>query len=257
MGIDWVTVAAQVVNFLILLFLLHRFLYRPILDVMSRREREIADRLEEAEQERQAAEHERRRQELLTTAEEEAAARREELEEEARREVEAQRRRWVRMLEREQRELLETLERRMADELHGAVAGALGDLASARLEDQIVAVALSKLGGLDDERRERLRERAREAGEVRVATSFEPADDRRDEVEDTVRELLGEDAEIRFEREEELAGGLELAVADARVGWSVRDYLETFREDLDRALETQRRRAEPAAGQDDGSGGSS
>ncbi len=268
MGVDWVTVAAQVVNFLILLFLLHRFLYRPILDVMSRREQEIADRLQEAGRERESAENERRqlederreldrrRQDLLEQAEEEAAAFREELEEEARREVDAQRRRWVRALEREQRELLETLERRMADELHGAVAGALDDLASARLEDQIVAVALSKLAGLDDERRERLRETAREEGELRVATSFEPSDERRDELENAVRRLLGDDATIRFDRQEELAGGLELAVADTRLGWSVRDYLETFREDLHRSLEAQPRRAQPATDGDDGSGGS-
>ena len=38
MQIDWLTVAAQIVNFLVLVWLLQRFLYRPITDAMARRD---------------------------------------------------------------------------------------------------------------------------------------------------------------------------------------------------------------------------
>ncbi|MBT5110502.1 MAG: F0F1 ATP synthase subunit B, partial [Rhodospirillaceae bacterium] len=50
MGIDWITVAAQVVNFLILVWLLKRFLYRPITDAIAARETHIASRVSEAAQ---------------------------------------------------------------------------------------------------------------------------------------------------------------------------------------------------------------
>src|SRR5574337_623421 len=56
MSIDWITVAAQIVNFLVLVWLLKRFLYRPILDGIDAREREIAERMGEAAQIRTAAE---------------------------------------------------------------------------------------------------------------------------------------------------------------------------------------------------------
>ena len=42
MLIDWFTVVAQVVNFLILVWLLKRFLYKPILDAIDAREKRIA-----------------------------------------------------------------------------------------------------------------------------------------------------------------------------------------------------------------------
>ena len=42
MTIDWITVAAQIANFLVLVWLLRRFLYRPILDGIDAREAEIA-----------------------------------------------------------------------------------------------------------------------------------------------------------------------------------------------------------------------
>ena len=41
MQIDWLTVAAQIANFLVLVWLLQRFLYRPITEAMARREERI------------------------------------------------------------------------------------------------------------------------------------------------------------------------------------------------------------------------
>ena len=43
MLIDWFTVGAQALNFLILVWLLKRFLYKPILDAIDAREKRIAD----------------------------------------------------------------------------------------------------------------------------------------------------------------------------------------------------------------------
>ncbi|MEZ4485078.1 MAG: hypothetical protein R2864_10965 [Syntrophotaleaceae bacterium] len=58
MLIDWFTVAAQTFNFLLLIWLLKRFLYGPILQAMDRREARIAGRLQEAQQEQEAAKNE-------------------------------------------------------------------------------------------------------------------------------------------------------------------------------------------------------
>src|ERR1700681_4243264 len=48
MLIDWFTVVAQAVNFLILVWLLRRFLYRPVLAAIETREKKIASQLEDA-----------------------------------------------------------------------------------------------------------------------------------------------------------------------------------------------------------------
>ena len=59
MLIDWFTVIAQIVNFLILVWLLQRFLYRPILDAIDAREKRIAAALTEAEANKEEAQKER------------------------------------------------------------------------------------------------------------------------------------------------------------------------------------------------------
>ena len=106
MLIDWFTIIAQIINFVVLLLLLRRFLYRPILNAMQERERKVAERLESAKQERVHAEEERARYESLNEelrqhteqkkheAEEEVAAWRKENLQQARQDVDNAKQSW-------------------------------------------------------------------------------------------------------------------------------------------------------------------
>ena len=58
MLIDWFTVIAQILNFLLLVVLLKHFLYGPILAAMDTRQQTIAQQLEEAKAAKREAEHE-------------------------------------------------------------------------------------------------------------------------------------------------------------------------------------------------------
>lgn len=49
LGVDWRLLIAQLVNFLILFFLLKRFLYKPVLDILERRRQRIADGVRDAD----------------------------------------------------------------------------------------------------------------------------------------------------------------------------------------------------------------
>src|SRR5450631_2538240 len=101
MLIDWFTVAAQVVNFLILVWLLKRFLYRPILDAIDAREKQIAKELADADAKKAEAQKERdefqrkneefdqQRAALLTKATDEANAERQRLLDETRKAADA------------------------------------------------------------------------------------------------------------------------------------------------------------------------
>jgi flagellar biosynthesis/type III secretory pathway M-ring protein FliF/YscJ len=86
MQIDWLTVAAQIVNFLVLVWLLQRFLYRPITRAMARREERIETRLSEAKAAREEVEAEAGR---LREQQQALEASREEMLSEARQEADA------------------------------------------------------------------------------------------------------------------------------------------------------------------------
>ncbi len=59
LGVNWQLLLFQVINFLILLFLLHRILYRPILRMLDQRRERIRADLDEARQLREAAAQDR------------------------------------------------------------------------------------------------------------------------------------------------------------------------------------------------------
>src|SRR5271167_3809410 len=59
MLIDWFTVGAQGLNFIILVWLMKRFLYKPILNAIDAREKKIAAELADADAKRADAKKER------------------------------------------------------------------------------------------------------------------------------------------------------------------------------------------------------
>jgi len=241
-AIDWLTVGAQAVNFLILVALLKRFLYRPVLDAMDRRETRIAARLGDAERrEREAdarardfqeksADVERRRQALLDQARHEAADERRERLEEARTDVEQQRARWRGQLEHEWDDLRTSLARRLVGVVTEAARRALADLADTTLEDAMARAFRRRLAALSETDR---RAMADGAGTVDIATAFEPDEDMRVALTAAVREGLGRD--VHFVHADGLVGGIELRTRGWKMSWTIAEYL---REVEDRVAET-------------------
>ncbi|MCK4469172.1 MAG: F0F1 ATP synthase subunit B, partial [Desulfobacterales bacterium] len=101
MLIDWFTVIAQIINFLVLVYLLKCFLYGPIIKAMDKRQEKIALRLEGARKKKQEAEQEAelflkknkefdsRYEEMLSQIKKEVETRKVELIKEARSRVDA------------------------------------------------------------------------------------------------------------------------------------------------------------------------
>lgn len=235
MQIDWVTTVAQIVNFLVLVFLLERFLYRPVIAAMDRRQQRVTDRLAEArkredeaqaqarEYRRRQEELERRRKELLAEARTTADAERERLTAEARAQVERMRDRWRQDLERERRDFLARLMEQAGRSVMRVAQRALHDLADRELEQQTIAVFLGRFAALDEAQRAALTE-AR--GPLVVSTSFEADARRRSALAEALREQLGEATEIRFERSPDLVCGIEVRRGSMKVDWTIAQYLE-------------------------------
>jgi F-type H+-transporting ATPase subunit b len=271
MQIDWLTVAAQIVNFLVLVWLLQHFLYGPVTRAMARREERIADRVESARAREAAAEHEReelqaRKERLvaegdaiLDDAREDAAAEKQRLLDEARAEVDDARERWHRQLRDEQDDFLRQLRRDTTEGFAALARKAFSDLADATLEDRMVETLGARLSRLDEAERDAFRA----AGDLEVSTGFGLDEDRRERLTALVREHLDTDAEPGFEQDPELVCGIALTAGGRRLAWSLEDYLDDFErrlaERLDRgrpqaagAEEPAGNQAEEAAGSDNG-----
>jgi F-type H+-transporting ATPase subunit b len=240
--IDWFTILAQIINFLILVFLLHRFLYNPIMNAMARREKRIADDLETAERKRREAREEiesyrqkkaeldEQRQELLRQAEKDADERRRDLLQKARAETDEIRTRWQRAIEQEKESFLADLRRRVGEETYRVMRSALTDMADVALEERIVTVFLEQLGGLSESYREALA--AETADSWKIHTAFDLPDERQAEIRQVVTEALGHNGRLTFKTQPDLIAGIELVAAGHKVAWSLDSYLDSLEEVL-------------------------
>jgi F-type H+-transporting ATPase subunit b len=248
--INWFTVAAQIVNFLILVALLKRFLYGPIVAAMEAREGKIAAQLSEAQQKRAAAKQEEsamrqkireideQRQEMLTEAEHQAEAHKKELLAEARQEMEQIRQKWAASLTRDKETFLKNLKQRLAQEVLAISRRALKDLANLDLEQRLTEVFLDHLRLLPPEEQTAIRESIQETGgELLVTTAFELSEESRQRVVARVQEQFGQDLVLRFATSQELLAGIELLTSSRKLAWSLGNFLDTLEEDLSQALQ--------------------
>ena len=150
MGIDWITVSAQIINFLILVWLLKRFLYQPVMRAMGCREQRIIDQLNETQEREQKAEEtvqqylektralERECEIILARAHERAVQQKKQLIDDARKEVAEIREHWLRQAYQEKEEFLGNLRHQVANSIQKIAHTALKELGNAQLETQII-----------------------------------------------------------------------------------------------------------------------
>lgn len=257
MEIDWFTFGAQVLNFLILVYLLRRFLYEPVTEAIDRREERIRDRREEAERQRREAEREaesyreeRRgleaaREEKLREAETEAEQLREELEEEAREEAAHSHDRWRRAMERQRDSLLRDLRDRIADHALATTRSLVQQLAGRELESEAVRTFARRLAELDEGEAGEFAEAVRRSdGEMGVYTRFELDADSRAALREAVEERLGPDLDLDFETSDGIVMGVELRAGDRKIAWSAGDRLDRAEREVSELLEADDDREE-------------
>jgi len=247
--IDWLTVAAQIVNFLVLVWLLQRFLYRPITDAIGRREQRIADRLNEARAARGAAEEEaetfrRRQQELeerkediLSSARDEARALRDRMEDEVRKEVEEKRAAWRDHLDAERAALLSALQRRAGHRILDITGRILSEYADTGISERAVATFAERLATLDPQTRDRLAEAASEAQTAMVETGAALSGAAKGRITRALREALSAEIDVEYREDDGIVIGARLTIGDVTAEWSAARYLDRLRVELDEVID--------------------
>jgi F-type H+-transporting ATPase subunit b len=250
--IDWFTLVAQIVNFLILVVLLKVFLYGPIVRAMDEREAKIAARLRQAEEERANAEQEaqalnRERQELearkdefLERARAEAEKVQKELFHETREMVEHAQQRWWQAIEREREEFIQNLRQRVSRQAGEIARRALSELASVDLETRMIDIFIHRLQALNEEQKEAIGDSISSMdGRIWIRSAFEIPKPKRQDLVQTLEEHFtnGYTIEVEFELDPNLIAGIELQAHGHRLAWSVEDYLDSLEERLDTAFD--------------------
>ncbi|QDV69697.1 ATP synthase subunit b [Rosistilla carotiformis] len=262
MLIDWFTVGAQTANFLVLVWLLKRFLYKPILDAIDQREQRIADELadadaktREAERERDEfhsknAEFDRQRNELLSKATDEVKASRQQMLDEARTEADALRAKRQESLQRELTSLQAEISRRTQAEVFAIARHALSDLADNDLESRMCDVFLARLRDLDDDVKQTVRQcKVSDSAPARVRSAMPLSSQQHDAIRSSIDEVFAAELPVGFETDPAITSGIELTVGGQRIAWSIGDYLTSLESSVGELLDNVAADAEAGVAQ--------
>lgn len=244
MELNWTTFVLEIINFLVLVWILKRFFYKPIQAVIARRRSAIEKELADAKAMRSEAESlEERYKHRLADWEKEREAARQTLHGE----IEEERARLKEVLATEleqQREKAQVLEQRRLGELGKQAASdalnqagrflgrMLEGLTGPELEARIIAMVHRQLGELPEERVRELKQvwsANREAVTVQSAYALD-AETERTLKQDFVGLLGPTDTPWQFEANPELVAGLHISIGAWTLAANLRDEMRFFTE---------------------------
>lgn len=154
LGIDWKILLAQIINFAIILFVLKKFAYKPILKVLDDRRKKIEEAIERSKSvDQKMAEIEALREKIMVEAREESSRiikKAEEaaykIQEAALKEAYSKSEKFMaesmKKIQAEREKIFQEVKRETADLVYAAVEKTVGDLADEKLKAKMVEDAL-------------------------------------------------------------------------------------------------------------------
>ncbi len=249
MQINWFIVIAQIINFFILVWLLKRFLYKPILKAIDEREKKIVSQLEEAEAKKAEAIKEQaeflqknavfdqEKLALMNQAVAESNEVRQKLLEEVRNEAGALRSNLKNALKELQEDLSREITRKAQEEVFAIVRKTLSDLASLSLEEQSVHIFIKRLNDLNDQEKKQFIEAFRsDSNPILLQSTYALPEKLQEEIKNAVSEVLGIKPQFQFKTTPELISGIELISNGYKLAWSIAEYLRSFQNSISETM---------------------
>lgn len=233
MSIDWVTVAAQLANFLLLVWLLKKFLYRPILTGIEAREAEIAQRMAAADEAKQqalqaeqhyqllAAKHLTEQETFMQQAFDQTELQREALLSKTRQQLVTEQQEWQRYLQAEKALFFNRLQQKGAESLLLVSQKVIQDLADESLDNAIARQLVSKLEPLLAE----VEHAAAGHTEIKVNSRFMLSSESQALLANRLQSLIS-GAQLSFAAGEQFDVGVTVHIGGVRVAWTLTSYLD-------------------------------
>lgn len=250
MLIDWFTVVAQIFNFLVLIWLLKRFLYGPITQAMAKREALIASQLADAQtsltEAAQEAECYRQMQatlkdkhhDWLEQTRQQVEQQRQDWLDEAKQSVAIAREQWLKDLEQEHQQIWDTIHQQTTQQLVDTTRQVLIHLANVDLEEHIVQVFIHQLHHLSTQEQDRLHTAFTHSPDrhLTLRSSFPLSTAQSDRLRQALNDHIPEAIALEFATDPSLVCGIQLTTAGYLLDWNIAHYLDELDTRLASAL---------------------
>ena len=252
MLIDWFTVGAQAVNFILLVWLLKRFLYKPILNAIDAREKRIATELAAAgarealarkahdEFDEKNKQFDQDRDALMAKATLEIKAEHERLLDDARKAANDLLSEQRAAARNDATALMDQMMRLAAGEVFDVARRALSDLASMTLEERLGEIFTRRLREMKSDAKQLLDLALKASHSAAVVRSrFSLATQEKATIQNALNETFATDIRLTFETAPDGICGIELTVGGQKLSWSIAGYLAALEQKAQALIDAQ------------------
>lgn len=250
MGIDWVTFFAQIVNLFILVWLLKKFLYHPILNAIDKRQAQIAERVQSAKEaaEKAAAEYQaylekneafdKNTQKMFDAASQKVAHYQQEQEEKIHAQTQQLQLKMQADLEREKESLQLEMRNQIATSFSLVARKIMSDLSGVTPIEQAVSLFQNKIRKLDKKQLTSIKKKSKNQKDIYIYSSDSLKKEQAEALALFIRKQfsLNDGQNIHLQKNPDLILGLELVIGDLSLDWNIQSYFEEFDTHLNAVL---------------------
>ncbi len=245
MKINWFTVIAQVINFLVLVWLLKKFLYKPILNAIDEREKKIASQLKDADDKKEAAikqedeftkknaVFDQQKKDLMDKALVNANTQGQKLLDEAK-DAAKKLSENLETASKEKQQMERAAITKKTQKVAFAIARkALTEIASESLEEQSVGIFIKRLNELKEEEKKKFIEAFKSnANTFLVKSAFDIPVKQQHDITKAVDTILETKSTLQFKTAPGIISGIELTTNGYKLAWSFSEYLDSLEKNI-------------------------
>ena len=249
MKINWFTVIAQVINFLILVWLLKKFLYKPILNAVNQREKKIRDQLKDADDKKAAAQKEQddfkkknedfdqQKKALMEKAVADANTEKQKLIDGAKADADTLRTNMEKAAKEKRASDDAEIAEKTQKQVFAITRKALTDIASISLEEQSANTFVKHLAALkDDEKKQFIEAFKSNSNAILVRSAFDLPAKQQSDINNEVNVILSADTHLQFKTTPEIISGIELSTNGYRLSWSFSEYINSLEKNISKTM---------------------
>ncbi|MDO4161920.1 MAG: F0F1 ATP synthase subunit delta [Pseudomonadota bacterium] len=247
MSIDFFTFFAQMFNLLLLLYLLRRFLYLPVLKAVEERQKFIERELKKAasshkqalqleeECRQKMAEIEVQKQEILSRTRSEAQELAEKLTKEAQHQFVVAQKQWKQRLQNEQQTFERAVQALLTEHFKSFAVSALKQMAGVSLNDLMLAKLQEKIKNLPQRKKQEFAAAYQLKKHIEIVSAPKLQPQQRRQVTAFLQEQfeLPVETKFKFVTDEKLVCGVAIQAEDQLIEWNFAAFLTEFRKHVD------------------------
>ena len=241
MELNWSTFILEIINFLVLVWILKHFLFKPVMDIIARRRTEIERSLADAETlktdaqglqnqyESRLADWEQERQNLRETLAREIELERSNRMAELQTVLEQEREKAKMAEQRRQEDAMRKVEETALMQGAQFATLLLKQTSGPDTETRLIEMAINELEHLPAEHVENVQKSLGKSSKpVVVVTAFPLLDEQRNKLSLVLSKLTQSDKQVRFEQNRELLAGIRITIGAWVLGANLQDELKGF-----------------------------